>query len=54
MQVLSATEIKEQLKRNPVPIDFEDTGLKKFQENAFISAYVYIMRKTYKQDEPKV
>ena len=53
VQVLSATEIKEQLKRNPVPIDFEDTGLKKFQENAFISAYVYIMRKTYKQDEPK-
>ena len=53
VQVLSATEIKEQLKRNPVPIDFEDTGLKKFQETAFISAYVYIMRKTYKQDEPK-
>jgi hypothetical protein len=53
VQMLSATEIKEQLKRNPVPIDFEDTGLKKFQENAFISAYVYIMRKTYKQDEPK-
>ena len=53
VQVLSATEIKEQLKRNPVPIDFEDTGLKKFQENAFISAYVYIMRKTYKQDELK-
>lgn len=53
VQILSATEIKEQLKRNPVPIDFEDTGLKKFQENAFISAYVYIMRKTYKQDEPK-
>jgi len=53
VQILSATEIKEQLKRNPVPIDFEDTGLKKFQENAFISAYVYIMLKTYKQDEPK-
>ena len=33
VQVLSATESKEQLKRNPVPIDFEDTGLKKFQEN---------------------
>ena len=53
VQILSATEIKEQLKRNPLPIDFEDTGLKKFQENAFISAYVYIMRKTYKQDELK-
>ena len=46
VQVLSATEIKEQLKRNPVPIDFEDTGLKKFQENAFISAYGYLTRNT--------
>lgn len=51
VQIFSATTIKEQLKRNPLPIDFEDTGLKKFQENAFISAYVYLMRKTYKQDE---
>ena len=51
VQIFSATTIKEQLKRNPIPIDFEDTGLKKFQENAFISAYVYLMRETYKQDE---
>lgn len=51
VQIFSATTIKEQLKRNPLPIDFEDTGLKKFQENAFISAYVYLMRKTYKQGE---
>ena len=51
VQIFSATTIKEQLKRNPIPIDFEDTWLKKFQENAFISAYVYLMRKTYKQDE---
>ena len=51
VQIFSATTIKEQLKRNPLPIEFEDTGLKKFQENAFISAYVYLMRKTYKQDQ---
>tara|TARA_B100002049_G_scaffold221110_1_gene190094 strand:+ start:305 stop:757 length:453 start_codon:yes stop_codon:yes gene_type:complete len=51
VEVLSATTIKEQLKRNPLPIAFEDTGLKKFQENAFINAYVYLMRKTYKRDE---
>ncbi len=50
VQIFSATTIKEQLKRNPLPIEFEDTGLKKFQENAFISAYVYLMRKTYKQE----
>ena len=51
VQIFSATTIKEQLKRNPLPIEFEDTGLKTFQENAFISAYVYLMRKTYKQDQ---
>lgn len=51
VKILTATEIKEQLKRNPLPIAFEDTGLKKFQETAFINAYVHIMRKTYKQDE---
>ena len=51
VEILSATAIKEQLKRNPLPIAFEDTGLKKFQENAFINAYVYLMRKTYKQGE---
>lgn len=51
VRILSGTEIKEQLKRNPIPIDFEETGLKKYQENAFAHAYVYIMRKVYKVDE---
>lgn len=45
--LLSANDIKDQLKRNPLPIDFESTGLKKFQESAFISAYVEIMERTY-------
>ncbi|BBN81877.1 hypothetical protein PA25_18620 [Pseudoalteromonas sp. A25] len=51
VRLLSSTEVKEQLKRNPLPIDFEDTGLKKYQENAFVNAYVYIMKKTYRPDE---
>ncbi|MCG9768081.1 DUF3010 family protein [Pseudoalteromonas piscicida] len=51
VQLLSGTEVKEQLKRNPVPVDYEDTGLKKFQEQAFINAYVYILRKTYGKEE---
>ena len=51
VRVFSTTEIKEQLKRNPIPIAFEDTGLKKYQENAFVNAYVYIMKKTYRSDE---
>ncbi|WP_105168486.1 DUF3010 family protein [Pseudoalteromonas sp. T1lg23B] len=51
VRLLSSTEVKEQLKRNPLPIDFEDTGLRKYQENAFVNAYVYIMKKTYRPDE---
>ena len=51
VRVFSTTEIKEQVKRNPIPIAFEDTGLKKYQENAFVNAYVYIMKKTYRSDE---
>ncbi|WP_404394985.1 DUF3010 family protein [Pseudoalteromonas phenolica] len=51
VKILSATEIKEQLKRNPLPIDFEETGLKKYQETAFVNAYVYIMMKTYRPEE---
>lgn len=32
--------VKSTLANNPVPIAFADTGLKAFQENAFITAYV--------------
>ena len=51
VRLFTTTEIKEQVKRNPIPIDFEETGLKKYQENAFVNAYVYIMKKTYRSDE---
>ncbi|TMO47254.1 DUF3010 family protein [Pseudoalteromonas ruthenica] len=47
VHIISATEVKEQLKRNPLPIEFADTGLKKFQEQAFMTAYVDIMLRTY-------
>ena len=47
VHIISATEMKEQLKRNPLPIEFADTGLKKFQEQAFMTAYVDIMLRTY-------
>ncbi|WP_105189761.1 DUF3010 family protein [Pseudoalteromonas sp. T1lg48] len=50
VRVINATAMKEQLKRNPIPIDFEETGLKKFQEQAFNTAYVYIMQRTYAKD----
>lgn len=53
VSLLNPTEIKEQLKRNPIPIEFSETGLKKFQEQAFISAYVYIIQQIYKKEEPE-
>ncbi len=42
VSVLSGTEQKEKIKRNPMPVDFTDTGLKKFQETAFHVAYAYL------------
>ena len=37
--LLSSTKIKAILADNPLPIPFADTGLKQFQEQAFITAY---------------
>ncbi|PAJ73320.1 hypothetical protein CJF42_16520 [Pseudoalteromonas sp. NBT06-2] len=51
VNLLNPTDIKEQLKRNPMPIEFEETGLKKFQEPAFISAYIDLTIKTYHKGE---
>jgi hypothetical protein len=51
VNLLNPTEIKEQLKRNPMPIEFDETGLKKFQEPAFINAYIDLTIKTYHKDE---
>ena len=41
---------KKLVERLLAPIDFSETGLKKYQENAFINAYVLIMNKTYKSE----
>lgn len=40
--LVPSTQIKEQLKRNPLMIEFKDTGLKKFQEPAFVTAYCHL------------
>ena len=37
--LLSSTQIKAILADNPLPIPFAETGLKQFQEQAFITAY---------------
>lgn len=50
VDLISSTEIKEQLKRNPLIIDFRETGLKKFQEPAFTTAYCYLNKQYYAGD----
>lgn len=40
--IMSGTELKEKLKRNPMPVEFEDTGLKAFQKTAFSVAYAFL------------
>lgn len=45
--ILSTTEIKDSLKRNPIQIDYADTDLKAYQEVAFNTAYAYLMREKY-------
>ncbi|RCU51555.1 MULTISPECIES: DUF3010 family protein [Corallincola] len=44
VDLISATEIKETIKRHPMPVDFKATGLKQFQEHAFAAAYAYLVR----------
>lgn len=39
ISLLSPAQIKALLAGNPLPILFSDTGLKQFQEHAFITAY---------------
>ena len=45
--IMTPTEIKETLKRNPVHIPFAETGLKVFQEVAFTTAFAYLMKDKY-------
>ncbi|EGN75005.1 Protein of unknown function (DUF3010) [Idiomarina sp. A28L] len=45
--LLSGSIQKEIIKRNPIPVDYADTGLKIFQETAFTVAYAYLMSKEY-------
>ncbi len=45
--ILSTTEIKDSLKRNPIQIEFADTGLKAYQETAFTTAYAFLMKDKY-------
>lgn len=53
VEILSASFIKTAIAKSQLEIDFRDTGLKKFQESAFTSAFAYLESlKQYK--EPKL
>ncbi|GAA05927.1 DUF3010 family protein [Photobacterium leiognathi] len=41
---MSNADIKQKLKRNPMGIDFRDTGLRQFQEAAFTTGYAFLSR----------
>ena len=45
VDVLSPTQIKSLIKEHPLPIPFENTGLKVFQKDAFTVAYAAHMLK---------
>lgn len=48
---IQQTEVKEQLKRNPLQVDFECLELRRIQKPAFEAAYGYLSAKRYgKQD----
>ena len=42
--IMSTTDIKDSLKRNPVQVTYADTGLKAYQEVAFNTAYSFLMK----------
>lgn len=44
VEILSPGVIKEQLSREPLPVRFEETELKPFQEPAFITAYASLVK----------
>lgn len=49
--LMSSTELKSSLKRNPVTVSFNETGLKVFQQNAFETAYAAHMNEVYGSEE---
>jgi hypothetical protein len=51
VELMSATALKESLKRNPVTVSFSETGLKIFQQNAFEIAYAAHMNEVYGSGE---
>lgn len=51
VELMSPTDIKASLKRNPLHVPFAETGLKVFQEGAFSTAFAYLMNCQYPPSE---
>lgn len=49
-RLITPVDIKATIKKNPIPVPFEETGLKVMQEAAFTTAYAYLMRRHYGVD----
>lgn len=47
VRLISPTDIKARIKKNPVPVPFSETGLKVMQEAAFGAAYAYLTHSHY-------
>ena len=45
VELISAADIKQILKTTELTIEFEQTGLKKFQEHAFTTAFAYLSKR---------
>ncbi|WJG09654.1 DUF3010 family protein [Aliiglaciecola sp. LCG003] len=54
VKVITPSVMKEIIKRNPIPVQFSETGLKMFQEDAFNTAYAQIMLDKHGLPEPKI
>lgn len=50
VRLITPVGIKAAVKKNPIPVPFEETGLKVMQEAAFTTAYAYLMRRHYGVD----
>lgn len=51
--LFSAAVVKETLKHHPLPVDFRDTGLKAYQEQAFLAAYTALVGRRQPAAAPK-
>ncbi len=52
VDLLSSSDVKEQLKYAPLPISCKDAGLKPFQDTAFTTAFCYLNKCIRKEKDP--